>query len=416
MRDPGGIAGPVPWVPLVVIVTLVQAVLAAGTRALPLFGMPLTEASNMPPEAVGQFSSATSFGSMVFFLWGPTMLRRLSSIRQLQLGCAVAGLAVLLCFLGRWEAMLLAAFVIGLGYGPSTPAGSDLLMRVVPMKRRATIFSIKQAGVPLGGFVAGLLLPAVALLAGGVMAALATMAAMSLAAAAALGFWKGSMDDAPMLRSALPWHSLVLAPLRMFALLWASRQLRLITAAGFALGVSQGVVMGFFPVFLSDHAGYSVAAAGAVFALLQGVGIGGRVAMGWLSDRLGDPIRALSGLCLASGAMMTLLATIGPGSSVLWVALLSVLAGLTVVSWNGIFLTGLAEAAPEGQVGEITSAGTFVLFSGYVLCPLLFQLVFTVTEGYATGLVLSGLAPAIAGIALQLGMARRRRRAARLER
>ncbi len=305
--------------------------------------------------------------------------------------------------------MLLTAFVIGLGYGPSTPAGSDLLMRVVPVKRRATIFSIKQAGVPLGGFVAGLLVPAVALLAGGVMAALLVMAVMPLAAAVALGFWKGSMDEGPVFRPALHWHSLLLAPLHMFALLLASPRLRLITAAGFALGISQGVIMAFFPVFLSDHAGYSIAAAGSAFALLQGVGIVGRVAMGWLSDRLGDPVRVLFGLCLASGAMMVLLATISSTSSTLWVAVLSVLTGLSVVSWNGVFLTGLAEFAPEGRVGEITSAGTFVLFSGYVLCPLLFQIVFTVTEGYATGLLLSGLAPIIAGVALTVGMARRRK-------
>jgi MFS family permease len=397
-------ATPAPsWVPLVITVTLVQAVLALMSRSLPLFGMPLTAATGMPPEAVGQLSSATSFGSMIFYLWGSALLVRLTSIRQLQIGCATSAVAMLFCIAGHWEGMLLAAFVIGVGYGPTAPAGSDLLMRVTPRHRRATIFSIKQAGVPLGGVAAGLLLPAVAVYYGGVAAALAVATLLALVAAATLGLWKGAMDDAPPSQIRFNVIHMLLAPVRLLALVMHSSQLRLITAAGFSLGIGQGVVMGFFPVFLSDHAGWSVTAAGAAFALLQGLGVGGRVLMGWMSDRLGDPVRALTWLCFVSGGTMVLLATIGPNSSTLLIAVLSALAGLTVISWNGVFLTGLAETAPEGRVGEATSAGTFIVFSGYVLCPLLMQGVVYATGGYATGLILAGLTPALAGAALMLG-------------
>ena len=65
-----------------------------------------------------------------------------------------------------------------------------------------------------------------------------------------------------------------------------------------------------------------------------------------------------------------------------------------------MFLTGLAETAPEGRVGEITAAGTFVLFAGYVLCPLVMQAVFTATDGYATGMIAGGALPILAGAAL----------------
>ncbi|MGR3481159.1 MFS transporter [Salipiger marinus] len=396
------------WVPVVVTVTLVQAVLALMSRTLPLLGLPLTAATGMPPEAVGQLSSATAFGSMVFFLWGPAAAARLTSIRQLQLGCVISALALLLCGFGHWQGMLLAGFVIGLGYGTSTPAGADLLMRVVPKDCRATIFSVKQAGVPLGGLVAGLLLPAMALHLGGIPAALAAASALALAAAAALGRWRGSVDSSPPPECGLPMRDLMLAPVRVIGLLMRARQLRLLTMAGFCLGVAQGVLMGFYPVFLSDHAGWSLTAAGAGFALLQSMGVIGRIAMGWVSDRIGDPVRALSGLCVLSGATMMLLATIGPNSRAAWIVLLSALAGITVVSWNGVFLTGLAETAPEGRVGEITAAGTFVLFGGYVACPLLMQAVFSASDGYATGLILSGLAPVLGGSALMIGARQRR--------
>ncbi len=390
------------WIGLVAVITSIQAALALMTRVLPLFGLPLTLAAGVPPESVGQLAAATSFGSMVFFLWGPSLLSGFSAMRQLQAGSVLTGLAVLLCLHESWSFMLLSAFLIGVGYGPSTPAGSDIMMRAAPPRRRAFAFSIKQAGVPLGGLVAGLILPSVAVW-GGVEAALWLSALMAIGAAFLLGRWRGEMEgaDGPGgLRRPLDFGALLGAPLRMARIMLASPQLRAVTIAGFGLGVAQGVLMGYFPVFLSDHVGWSLAAVGVAFALLQGMGVGGRVFMGWLSDRIAAPGRATLWLCFISAGTMALLATLGPESSALWVGAVSGLAGLTVISWNGVFLSDLASAAPEGRVGEITSAGTFVIFFGYVVSPLAIQGVFSATGGYAAGFLVTAAAPLIAAAAL----------------
>lgn len=402
-----------PWLGLVITVTLVQAMLALGTRTLPLFGAPLTAASGIRPDAVGQLASATSFGSMIFFLWGSAALGRLSSLRQLQLGCAFTGiaLAAVLWLSSSWPMLLIAAFAIGLGYGPSAPAGSDLLMRTAPVERRGMIFSIKQAGVPLGGLAAGLILPPIVISAGWLGAAFLTAAGLAFATVLALFFFRQSMDTAGVTqRERLPAgvriRRLAMAPVRMFALLLNARELRLLTAAGVALGVAQGVVFGYFPVFLNDHVGLGLVASGAAFALLQGLGIFGRILLGWLSDRIGSPIRTMIWLCFASGVTTMSLSILEPTSHWLLIAGLSALAGVTVISWNGVFLTGLAEVAPEGRVGEITAAGTFVLFAGYVICPLIMQWVFRLGDGYAAGLILSGLVPILMGVALWRGTRR----------
>jgi sugar phosphate permease len=391
-------ARPAGWIGLVAVVTAIQAVLALMTRALPLFGLPLTLAAGVPPAAVGQLAAATSFGSMVFFLWGPALAAGLPALRQLQAGSVLAGVAVLLCLSDHWGLILLAAFLIGVGYGPSAPAGSDLLMRAAPPARRALAFSVKQAGVPLGGLVAGLALPAVAIW-GGVGMALWLAALIAVAAAAALGLWRRALND-PAAQIPTPggmrcWR-LLGAPARLLKLVLGSPELRTLTVAGLGLGAAQGVVMGYFPVFLSDHAGWSLAAAGAAFALLQGVGIGGRILMGWLSDRLGAPGRTLGWLCVASATATALVATIGPESPVLWIAFVAALAGLTIVSWNGVFLSHLASAAPAGRVGEATSAATFVLFASYVAGPLIVQAIVTVSGGYAAGFLAAGAAPLVA--------------------
>ncbi len=394
------------WIGLVAVVTLVQAAMSLMTRTLTLLGLPLTQAAGVPPEAVGQLAAATSLGSMAYFLWGPAILAGFGALRQLQIGCVVAALALGLCMADHWAAMLLAAFVIGIGYGPSTPAGSELLMRNVPAERRATIFSIKQAGVPMGGLVAGLVLPPIALWTGHTGPALLTAAALVLAVAVGLGLWRGEIDmpgGGTVFATGRRWRSLLGAPVEMFRLVFASRALRLVTAAGFGLGVAQGVLLGYYPVYLSTHVGWSLTSAGLAFAVLQSAGIGGRILMGWVSDLCGDATRAMIWLCFVSGATMVLIAGFGPQTPVWWVATVSFVAGITVVSWNGVFLTGLAAAAPAGRVGEITSAGSFVLFTGFVASPIAIQWVFALTGGYAGGLVVAGLAPILAGLALSLG-------------
>ncbi len=409
MGDLTNRAAPVPWRAVVLAITGVQAVMALMTRTMPLFGVELTARAGMPPEAVGQLASATAFGSMVFFLWGPEFLRRVDARRQLQGGLILSAVAVLAGLVPLWGVMVLAALAIGLGYGPATPAGSDVLMRIVPARRRSTIFSIKQAGVPLGGMVAGVALPLVAAATGLVDVALAVAAGLALAAAALLALWPLPLEPAAAqsrqsFLARIP--ALLRAPLNSLPLLASVPELRRTMAAGFTLGIGQGVIMAYFPVYMTVHVGWSLAAAGALFGLLQALGIAGRIGMGWMADRIGSTGRMLVWLCFLSGGTMLLMAGFGPDTPAVWLVLVSCLAGLTVISWNGVFLTGLAEAAPEGRVGEITGVGTFILFAGFVVTPLVMQGLFALTGGYGAGMALAGLAPITAGLLLRRSLRR----------
>jgi hypothetical protein len=47
--------------------------------------------------------------------------------------------------------MALGALLVGFGYGPITPAGSDLLKRITPARLQPVAFSVKQAAVADGG-------------------------------------------------------------------------------------------------------------------------------------------------------------------------------------------------------------------------------------------------------------------------
>lgn len=381
------------WIRIAIGVTLIQAVLALLTRTQPLLGVPLTATAGMSPYAVGQLASATSLGSMLYYIWGPAAPGRLGAAQQLRAGCLLAGVAILLSLSGSWGMMLVAALLIGIGYGPSAPAGSDILIGIVPRHRRGLVFSVKQAGVPLGGLIAGLLLPA-ALLWGGVGVALSAAAGLAFAAALVLGY--SFREPGPVRRMnlrAILTPATLARPVAMFRLVNSDKAMRRITVSALGLAVAQGVLMGYFPVFLIAHAHISLTAAGALFALLQGFGIVGRIAAGWFSDRIGSPVATLMGAGLLSSITMVLLACLGPDSPMAGFALVAALAGICVVSWNGVFLAGLAALAPEAEVGNVTSAGTLVVFLGYVLSPLLLQGVLTLTKSYPVGFAVAALAP-----------------------
>src|SRR4029077_6931932 len=56
--------------------------------------------------------------------------------------------------------VVVGALVIGLGYGQVTPSSSAILVERTPPNLRAFIFSLKQTCVPIGGALAGAMLPA----------------------------------------------------------------------------------------------------------------------------------------------------------------------------------------------------------------------------------------------------------------
>jgi MFS family permease len=135
-----------------------QTVASFLDQSLPIIAPLLTAGAGIAPERIGNISSLNSLGTVLFLLFGGPILARFGPIRMLQAGAlmAVCGLAV--ASTGWWPALIGAALVMGAGYGPSPPAGSRILAATAPARHRTLIFSIKQAGAPFGGALAGLIL------------------------------------------------------------------------------------------------------------------------------------------------------------------------------------------------------------------------------------------------------------------
>jgi MFS family permease len=371
------------WIAPLAATVLIQTAVSYLSRLIPTLAPVLTTASGLAPDAIGYLAAAGTAGSILFLASGNPLIARLGPIRALQGGLGVGIIGVLLLAVPSALAQFASSFLVGLGYGPSAPAGSDVLLRLSPPHRRTLVFSLKQAGVPLGGVLAGLTLPAL-------YAAFGldwTMALVTLfpLATILLAQRVRRAIDAERDRAQSMAISLLLSPsnlLAPFQVIRKSAMLPRLTLAGAFFACGQGSLFAFLVTYLNQGLGLDLVTSGGIYAMTQLTGIPGRIGLGWLADRVGSGLPILRLLSVASAATTTVYAIVTPDWSPLALTLLSGIAGVTISSWNGIQLAEVAREAPKGRIGETTSGATLVIFLGYVLSPALFAMLVAATGGY----------------------------------
>jgi MFS family permease len=371
------------------VTTFVQAASSAAvigpTVAAPL----LLQQLQLGPAAVGVFVALVYLGAMFATQIGAFVVRRWGPIRasQAALACSTAGL--LLLAMPQLAVVALGAVLIGVGYGPITPASSQMLSRTTDPRHYSLVFSIKQTGVPLGGVVAGLMVPPLVGL-GGTVGALSGMAMLCLVAAVSAAPLAHELDRERDRGAPWPSPRQVLAPTRFVA---THAVLRAVALCSFIFSMVQVSLTSYMVSFLTRDLRWTLAAAGAALAASQVAGVVARVIWGFVSDRWLGPRRMLLGLALgmaACGLLMPLLDRASPAPLV--VALLCVF-GATAVGWNGVYLATVARAAPAGQAGVATAGTLFFTFFGVVIGPPVFG---------AAGAALGALGAAFALLALPL--------------
>lgn len=378
-----------------------QAVASAMGHLLPVLAPALTAEAGIAPESIGPLNAVAAAGTILFLLFGGALLARLGPIRALQAGTAVSAVGLLLAGAGTLPAFLAAALLLGLGYGPTPPAGSRILAATAPPRHRTLIFSVKQAGAPLGGMVAGLLAaPAAAAL--GWRATLLLAAGLALLCAAAIQPLRRGLDgERDRARRVSPGALLgranlaaPFAALRVDPLLWP------LTALGFGFAVAQGCLFAFCVTWLVAAHGLSLVAAGTVFAAMQGSGIVARIALGWLADRTGRAARNLVVQAFAAAAMLALLALLPAGTPAWLLLAVAAANGFLSASWNGIVLAEVARLAPPSRIQDATSGSTLVVFCGYVLGPALFGALVPLLGGWDVPFLLVAGQLAVGGVVM----------------
>jgi MFS family permease len=267
------------WWPLL-LTMVIQAVVALALLTLPVIAPVVAGAIKISPALVGLYVSVTYAGAMVASLLGGATVARMGAIRVSQWGLVLCALGLLLCTVPWIPSMVLGAVLIGLGYGPITPASSHLLARTTPKNKMSLVFSIKQTGVPLGGMVAGAVVPPLAL-ATNWQASLVAVAGACLLCAWLSQCLRKELDSDRQPNASIRWSSLV-QPIR---LVLAHRALVTMASCSFLFSMVQLSLTTYLVTFLYDDLSYGLVAAGLALSVTQLGGIGGRVAWGYVADR-----------------------------------------------------------------------------------------------------------------------------------
>jgi nitrate/nitrite transporter NarK len=278
-------------------------------------------------------------------------------------------------------------------------------VQAAPRERLALIFSIKQTGVPIGGALAGALIPPL-VLAFGWHRTLLVLAAGGALAAVVMQPVRARFDQQREPARRTSWAQIV-APVKLVA---ATPALRALAALSLVYAQVQLAFITYFVSFLNLELGLTLVAAGLIYAAAHGASIAGRIAWGAVADRLLSPRIVLAALGFVSAICGTVTATATGAWPTGALIALGAVYGASAVGWNGVYLAEVARSAPEGEVGAATGGTQFFTFSGALSGPPLFAAMVWLTGGYRGGFVLFAVLPALVGLWL-LATARLHKRA-----
>ena len=333
------------------------------------------------PALVGYQVSVIYAGAVITSLAGGGFVRRLGATRASQLALWLTAAGCLLSSLGSLPSLAFGALVIGLGYGCTNPAASHLLSRTRSGAHMNLIFSIKQCGVPVGGVLAGLLLPPVTLL-WNWQAGLIACALLALVLSGALFVVRTSWDADRTIAARL-----FISPVAGLTLIWQHPILRWLAICSFAYSAVQLSLTGLLVTYLVTEIGIDLVLAGSLLAIAQVAGAAGRLAWGWLADRLrsGSKVLIINGVIAALAAILT--ALIAANWAVPLIAAVVAVFGFCAVGWNGVFMAVIARQAPPQSIGLATGATLSITFAGVMVGPSGFALLhdglgLTYADGY----------------------------------
>ena len=344
--------------------TQTSAVMSLVT--VPVLATEIAGETGIAASKVGLYTSLIFGAAMFSSAASGRLIQRLGPIRTNQIALVFSATALLLTLTANPWWIALSAVLIGAGYGPNTPSGSEVLGRVTPPRMRGLVFSIKQSGAPLGAMTGGLILPAMVAV-GDWRTAVVTGAVVVYAAAVAVEPLRATIDHGTR-GGGTPRRASASDALRATL---ADPALRRLTIAAFVL-----------------------------IAVLSVAGAVSRVGLGWLSDRLRRARGVLVVLSIAAGASCALTASFAGTWTIPAMVLACVFAGIGTAGWYGVFLAEVARLAPPERVGLATGGALFFVYAAICVGPLAFTATVSVAGSYPPAFWLGAAVSLIATVNL----------------
>tara|TARA_B100000686_G_C16743661_1_gene948138 strand:- start:588 stop:1784 length:1197 start_codon:yes stop_codon:yes gene_type:complete len=385
-----------PIVYIAVIAMLIQQAFSTMSGlAIPFLAPPIAAETGLRPSLVGLYTAMLYGSSMLSALGGGGFLLRYGALRVSQVCLIIVALGLLVNIPGYIGFFICGAILTGLGAGPATPASSQLLTRYSLPKHAPLTFSIKQTGVPVGGVLAGILLP-LFVSNFGWQGALGCVAMMVILLALILQPLRTTFDSDRQPNRSLTFQDIGSTLKSVFQ----NSAVRELSIALFCFTGLQLAFVSFFVLFLTLDLGWTLTQAGFTYSIAMAGGIVGRVFWGWMGSKYIEPLLLLIilGLIMGFSSIATGLITEHWPKFAVW--LLTFIFGLTGIGYQGVLLAKIALVAPAGMAGVVTGGAVCFAYAGMMTLPALFGLILEVIDTYSVAFVAMGIFPIAASILL----------------
>ena len=376
---------------LVFVVTALMLTHVAGMAAfltVPVLAPVIGTELGVPLKLAGVYTAVCYLGYVFTSPFTAGLVARLGGVRTCQLSlCGIAaGLALSVLATPAMALVVLfaSAFLSGIGHGPLTAAGSQLLHEVAPARRRALLFSLKQTGTPFGVVLIGAICPGLAQEIGWratVLAASGLVLVIAVLMQPLRRLHDSGRDPAHQVTLTGAFDSL-----RLFR---EDRTLRALTIAAMAYGCSQFCFSAFFVVYQVEALAITHVDAGINLSIAQAAGAAGRVLWGVVADHW-RPWRVLIAVGIATGLAGIAMALADPTWPGPLVTAAAMALGATAIGWNGVLLSEAARVAPQRAAAATGMVATLFAMA-MVVAPTLFSTLVALTGSYVTGFLACAL-------------------------
>lgn len=280
--------------------------------------------------------------------------------------------------------LVVAVGLAGLGIAATNPSTNALIATHLPSGRRGAVVGIKQSGVQVGSFVAGAVLPGLALAIGwrNAMLLVGLMSGAGLAGVFAV----------------VPRDTATPGP--GAAADGQSSVVRWLVPYAFFMGAGVSATTAYLALYANETLGMSEAAAGALLAVMGAVGVVARILWGRAAERRPTVAGPLAALTIAAVAAVALVwAAAYAGAWLVWPAAVGV--GATGAAWNSVGMLAIVRETAGHGTSRASGHVLTGFYAGLLAMPIAFGALVDATGTYspAWGLTVVSLAAAL-GLAL----------------
>ncbi|MBR1031499.1 MFS transporter [Bradyrhizobium liaoningense] len=385
---------------LILLVTFFpQCVVSMLSMTPPVMAVQIALSLGLPPQIAGVYVGLVYAGAISSSSFAASLITRFGPLRTSFICVVTSGAGLTLLAVPHLAAALLATAIIGLSYGPLTPASSHVLARYRSDAGMAFLVSTRQTSVPMGGVLAGFIVPPLVL---GLGWNAACVAIGGVTAALGAAVWIA----APVVRNEHPdrphGHGYSLfEPVRFIA---RRPGLASLATSSVVYSAMQLVVSSFLVLYLTSAAGLDLVLAGALLSANQLAGVAGRLGWGFVADRVAAPRLLLLGIALLMAIAAGLMSLFTATWPVCAIAAVVILLGATASGWNGVFLAEIIRDVRPAEVALATAGSMMFAYIGTVIGPTLFGGLASAV-GFSNAYLFMGAAVLLAGIIGALGRA-----------